>query len=137
MDTTTAFAGLDWVAVIAAAVAAFVAGAIWFGPLFGKAWVAGFGFKEEELGDQNKLKIFGLTLVLNLVMAINLAMFLGAEPTLGFGVAAGFATGLGFAAPLIGVYYLFEGRSLRLFLINGGFAVVNFTVMGAVIPALA
>lgn len=136
MDTTTAFSGLDWAAVIAAAVAAFVAGAIWFGPLFGKAWVTGFGFGEEELGEQNKLKIFGLTLVLNLIMAINLAMFLGADPTIGFGVAAGFATGLGFAAPLIGVYYLFEGRPMKLFLINGGFAVVNFTVMGAVIPAI-
>ena len=137
MDMNTAFAGLDWVAVIAAAVAAFVAGAIWYGPLFGKAWIAGFGFDEEELGGRNQAKIFGLTFVLNIVMAINLAMFLGADPALGFGVAAGFATGLGFAAPLIGVYYLFEGRSMKLFLINGGFAVVNFTVMGAVIPALA
>jgi len=136
MDMTTAFAGLDWVAVVAAAVSAFFAGAIWFGPLFGKAWIAGFGFSEEDLGGQNKLKIFGLTLVLNFVMAINLAMFLGADPTVGFGTAAGFLTGFGFAAPLIGVYYLFEGRSMRLFLINGGFAVINFTVMGAVIPAL-
>ncbi len=65
MDTATAFAGLDWIAVIAAAVAAFVAGAIWFGPLFGKAWIAGFGFDEAELSDRNQAKIFGLTLVLN------------------------------------------------------------------------
>jgi len=137
MDMTTAFTGLDWIGVIAAAFAAFVAGAIWFGPIFGKVWTADFGFNEDELGGRNQAKIFGLTFVLNIVMAINLAMFLGAEPTLGFGVAAGFATGFGFAAPLIGVYYLFEGRSLRLFLINGGFAVINFTVMGAVIPALA
>ena len=38
--------------------------------------LAGLEFKEQELGDRNQLKIFGLTFVLNIVMAINLAMFL-------------------------------------------------------------
>lgn len=137
MDMATSFAGLNWIAVISAAVAAFFAGAIWFGPLFGKSWIAGFGFNEEELGGRNQAKIFGLTLVLNVVMALNLALFLGPEPAMSFGLAAGFFTGLGFAAPLIGVYYLFEGRSVKLFLINGGFAVVNFTVIGSVIAAFS
>jgi hypothetical protein len=34
------------------------------------------------------------------------------------------------------VNYLFEGRSLKLFLINGGYNVAMFTVMGAVLGVL-
>ncbi|NVJ98377.1 MAG: DUF1761 domain-containing protein [Alphaproteobacteria bacterium] len=135
MEMGAAFAGLNWIAVVAAAAAAFFAGAIWYGPLFAKAWMAGFGFKEEELEGRHHGKIFGLTFVLNLVMAWNLAMFLGPEADLMFGVMAGFFTGFGFVAPLIGVFYLFEGRCLKLFFVNAGFAVVSFTLMGAVVAA--
>ena len=69
-------------------------------------------------------------------MLKNLAMFLGPEADTTFGAMAGFFTGFGFVAALIGVQYLFEGRSLRLFLINGGFATLSFTVMGATLGAL-
>jgi hypothetical protein len=35
----------------------------------------------------------------------------------------------------LGVTYLFEHRSLKLFLINAGYQVVTFTVMGAILGA--
>lgn len=135
MDMATAFGSLDWLAVICAAAAVFLAGAVWYGPLFSKAWITDFGFRQEDLAARNQLKVFGLTFVLNIVMATNLAMFIGPQADMAFGLAAGFFTGFGFVAALLGVYYLFEGRPLRLFFVNGGFAVVNFTLMGAVIAA--
>jgi hypothetical protein len=53
-----------------------------------------------------------------------------------------FAAGFGFSASLswvafsIGTNYLFERSSLRLFLIDGGYHVVRFTLMGAVFGLL-
>ena len=136
MDMATAFSNLNWLAIVTAAVSAFVVGGIWYGPVFGKAWMAEFGFVEEELAKRNQAKIFGGTLLLNLLMALNLAMFLGPKFDITFGVSAGFFTGFGFIAALLGVFYLFEGKSLNLFWINGGFCVVSFTVMGLVLGAM-
>jgi len=136
VDMATAFSNLNWLAIVAAAVSAFVVGGMWYGPAFGKAWMAEFGFVEEDLAKPNQAKIFGGTLLLNLLMALNLAMFLGPEADIAFGVSVGFFTGFGFIAALLGVFYLFEGKSLKLFWINGGFAVVSFVAMGLVLGAM-
>jgi hypothetical protein len=136
MDMVTAFSDLNWLAIVAAAVSAFVVGGIWYGPVFGKAWMAEFGFVEKDLAERNQAKIFGGTLLLNLLMAFNLAMFLGPKVDITAGVGAGFFTGFGFIAAFLGVFYLFEGKSLKLFWINSGFAVVSFVVMGLVLGAM-
>ena len=136
MDTASAFDSINWIAIIVAILAPFVLGGLWYGPLFGKAWMAEMGFTEESLKDANPLQIYGGALALNLVMATNLAMFLGGEADLLFGLMAGLFTGLGFVAAMTGVQYLFERRSLRLFLINGGYSTAAFTLMGTILGAI-
>ena len=61
------------------------------------------------------------------------AMFLGPAPALGLAVGAGFAAGLGWVATSYGITYLFEHRSLKLFLINGGYHTVQFTLIGLIL----
>lgn len=136
MDIVSTFSNTSWLAIILAALGAFLVGAAWYGPIFGKVWLAEFGFTDEDLAKRNYIKIFSGTFLLNIVMACNLAMFLGPKAGITFGAIAGFFTGLGFTGALLGVFYLFEGRSARLFLINSGFAIVSFMVMGIVIGAL-
>ena len=68
-------------------------------------------------------------------MAINLAFFIGDNDAV-FGLFAGFATGLGFVSLALGVNYLFEGKPLKLWLINAGYNTVVFSVMGLIIGAL-
>jgi hypothetical protein len=68
-------------------------------------------------------------------MAFNLAVFMGPKASLSFGLFAGAAAGFGWVASSIGVTYLFERRSLKLFLINAGYHAVAFTLMGAIIGA--
>jgi len=58
---------MNWIAVIGAAVAGFVIGGIWYGPLFSKAWQAESGLSDESIKGANMPMIFGLTFVLNLV----------------------------------------------------------------------
>ena len=52
---------IHWLAMIAAAVAGFAVGGIWYGPLFGKAWMAARGIAKEDTAGMNMPLIFGST----------------------------------------------------------------------------
>ena len=126
---------INWIAILGASVSAFVVGGIWYGPLFGKAWMAAFSFTEENLAGRNMGKVFGIAFLLTVVAAINLEMFIGPDGTLAFGTMAGFAAGFGWVAMFLGILYLFEGRSMQAFTINAGYCVVALTLMGAILGA--
>jgi hypothetical protein len=132
MDTANAMANINWLAVLVAAIAGFAVGGLWYGPVFGKAWMQAAGMTEEKINAANPARIYGTTLLLNLIAAFSLAMFIGAGG-LQFGVFAGFMTGLAFVATALGVTYLFEHRPLKLWLINAGYQIVIFTLMGAIL----
>ena len=135
MDPITAFGAINWLAIAAATVSAFMLGGIWYGPLFGKPWMALTGVTEETVAGRNQGMIFAGAFVLTFIMVINLAMFIGPETSLAFGAMAGFFTGAFWIAAMLGVIYLFEGRPLKLFLIEGGYAVAALTIMGAILGA--
>jgi hypothetical protein len=128
---------INWIAVFAAAVACFILGGIWYSKaLFGKAWQREAGLTDAQVASGNKARIFGLTFVLALLAAWNFANFLGPRPSLMFGTAVGFSAGLLWVASSFGINYLFERRSLKLFLINGGYHTLQFTVIGLVLALL-
>ncbi len=126
---------INWLAVVVAAASGFVIGGIWYGPLFGKAWMAATRITEEKANSGNKVLIFGLTFVLNVVAAISLAMLLGPERTWKMGLMYGAITGITFIGTAIGITYLFEQRPLSQFLINVGYQTVNFATMGVILGA--
>jgi len=119
-------------AAIVAAIIAFLVGWLWYSPLlFVKAWQAETGVDDGG----GAPRIFILAFLATLIAAFNLAAFIGRGKGLSFGLFAGFAAGLGWVAMALAIIYLFERRSLRLWLINAGYMTVAFTVMGAVIGA--
>jgi uncharacterized protein DUF1761 len=128
---------VNWLAVLAAAVSTFALGGLWYSPvLFGRAWMSANNLDEADLAKSNMAKIFGLALLLAVIMAANLAAFL-AEPktTAAWGATAGFLAGFGWVALGIATIALFERRSWKYILINGGYMTVSFTVMGLIIGA--
>jgi hypothetical protein len=131
---------ISWLATLAATALAFALGGLWYGPLFGKAWMAEHGFSEAELEkDFDPLRTYGLTALLAALSAIVFGIFLamlGERPPL-FAVGFGFSAGLFWVAASIGTNYLFERSSLALYLINGGYHVARFTLMGAAFGWLA
>jgi hypothetical protein len=130
--------GLWWLSILAATVAAFVIGGIWYSPaVFGRQWMSLNGFTEHDLSRRHMGRVFGLSFVLALVMTVNLAMFLGPSPSLGFCIAAGAAAGIGWSAAGLGIIYLFEGRPFRLWLINGGYQAVTLAAIGGVLGLFA
>jgi hypothetical protein len=121
-------------AILAAAVSAFVIGGLWYSRvLFGKAWERANGFSESPKAGP---RVFLLSFLFTLVMAVNLAFYL-ADPktTAAFGAIAGFLAGFGWAAMGLGIVSLFEQRSWRYSLINGGYLTVALTVMGLILGA--
>jgi hypothetical protein len=124
---------VNWLAVLLAALSAFVLGGLWYGPLFGKAWLRLNGKPEDSPMAGHPAKVFGGSFVLALVSAAVFAMFLGRDPGLGFATAVGAAAGLGWVATSYGINYLFAGRKLGLWLVDGGYHTVQFTLYGAIL----
>jgi len=124
---------MDLVAVVVAALSSFVVGGLWYGPLFGRAWMEASGVTEEKAAEANMGKVMGLSFLLQLVAAGVLLMFIGPDAGFAFTVAAAAAVGLCWVAPAFGVVYLFEQRPLSHWAVNAGYQVVAFTLMGVVL----
>ena len=121
-------------AVLAAAVATFVLGVLWYSPaLFGKAWQREAGVTDEQMRTSNKARVFGLAFILSLVAAFVFALFLGPRPPVSLGLGAGFSAGLCWVAASFGINYLFEQRSFKLWLINAGYHTLQFTIIGLIL----
>jgi hypothetical protein len=125
-----------WLAIILAALAGFLVGGLWYGPLFGKAWMKARGLSEEELkGGANMPLIFGTTFVLNLIAAFmldHLYQTYDAPVGLHYSLVIASIIGVGFIATSIGVNYLFSRMPRSLFLIDAGYWIVIYLVMGAI-----
>jgi len=129
-----AFQHLNWLAIIVAAVSAFLLGGLWYSPvMFVKIWMKEAGITEDDTKKTNMIKVFGLGFILSLIASFFLAMFLGPKAGAGFGALAGFMAGLGWVFTYLGIIYLFEGKSLAHFLINGVYSIVSLTIMGLII----
>lgn len=134
MDPGMSAVDPNLLAVFVAALLGFAIGGVWYGPLFGKAWMSASGMTEERQRAVNPFKVYGLTLLLNLIAAFSLAMFIGMGDWR-FGMFAGFMSGATFVAVGLAITYLFEARPLRLWLINAGYQVLLFTAMGTLLGA--
>jgi len=126
-------ADINWLAVVVATVSSFALGGLWYGPLFSKAWMNLTGMTKEKGAQASMALTFGGTFALNLLIAI--ALLTGPHAGWKMGLHTGIFSSLFFVATSIGVIYLFEQRPLRLWLINAGYQVVNFAIMGSIIGA--
>jgi hypothetical protein len=125
---------LNFWAILAAAVSAFLLGGLWYSPvLFGAMWKRANGFGTDEPPPPGP-KIFAISFLLSLVMSFNLAMFLNdPKTTLGWGATAGFLAGFGWAAMGIGIVSLFERRPWTYAIVNGGYLTIALVLMGTIL----
>lgn len=136
MGLGSVFAGINWLAVIVATIAAFALGGLWYSKsLFGDNWMSEVGLTEDAVNDVNSMRLFGGAFALQFVAATALAVILGQHHDWWAGLRMGLLIGICIVAPAYGITYLFEQRTRRLFLINAGYYVVLFAVMGTIIGA--
>ncbi len=138
------FNTINWLAILVAGISAFVLGGVWYSPLlFGNAWMRENKLTTEDLKKGNAAKIYGWAFILSLIMAANLGMFLADTPAectgncaqntdMSWGAIAGFLAGI-WAFCGLAIVALFEQRSGRYILINGGYLLLALTLMGAII----
>ena len=125
--------GVNLWAALVAAVSTFLLGGLWYSPLlFGKAWQ-----RESNAGTKGRAgppaRAFGLSFAFAMIGAVLFAVWLGPNPSAGHAVAAGAMTGFGFIAIALGINYQFANRSFTLWLIDGGYHSLQFTLFGLIL----
>ena len=125
-------------AVVVATLAFFAVGAIWYTALFGKVWQREVGLSDEQLtGGRNMMLIMGTCFVLEFIVCLTVGHmfdFLAPSDRAKMMIAVGLA--LGVMAPAIGINYLYQRKSLKLFLIDAGHFIVGMAAVGAVFVLL-
>jgi hypothetical protein len=134
MEMHETFLHLNWIAILAAAASAFLIGGLWYS-FFEKPWMVENKLTKELLLQRKLPVVFGLSFLFSFMMAFNLAMFIGTKATAAYGLMAGFLAGFGWVFFSIAIISLFEKRSVKYVLINGGYITVVFSVMGTILGA--
>jgi hypothetical protein len=137
------FAGINYLAVVIAAIAGFGVGAVWYSFLFQKPWMEAMGITAAAMqarasgaAPSTPLPLLlGGSLVGNLVMAFILSAVLHAlgAASFGGGIGIAFLVWLGFVITVMGVNNAFGMRNPMLTVIDGGHWLVVLLVMGAII----
>jgi hypothetical protein len=135
-----AFAGVNYLAVLLAAIAAFIFGGLWYGVL-GKAWLASLGRDEGAVRSGLPMGVrMAVAVAALLVMAYMLAGVIGhlgpGQVTLRNGVIGGFFIWLGFVLTTLIVNYVFQNQRPMLTAIDGGHWLGVLLIEGAVIGAI-
>lgn len=126
---------INHLAVLVCAIANLALGALWYSPaMFYKAWKRENNLSDEVLKKANSAKMYGLSFLFSLIISYNMAFFLGdAKTDAVWGATAGLLTGFGFCSLIFSIIALFEQRSWKYILINGGYITVYFTITGFIL----
>ncbi len=131
---------INYLAVLVAAIGSMILGAIWYGPLFGKVWMNLMGWggmSPEQMAEKKKSagKSYFWMFLGNLVMAYVMSYVVVAFKAMDFagGVQAGFWIWLGFVATVTLGMVLWDGKPVKLWLLNNGFQLLNLCWMGALL----
>jgi uncharacterized protein DUF1761 len=122
---------INWLAALAAAIAGFVLGALWYSPIgFLHLWIRA---AQIQVPPTPTPQMFVLLFVLQLVAASGFALLLGPSPEVAFAMRQALIVGVCLVAGSFAVNDQFENRPWRHFLIDSGYHVVRFLVFGLII----
>ncbi len=122
-------------AVLVAAAANYLIGAIWYAGLFSKPWM--------KLSGIDEMKVTPVSVILALIGALFTSFILAHAVifanaflhTSGFtsGIMVGALNWIGFIAPVTLASVMYEKKSWTLWLINNGYWLVSLVVMGIIL----
>lgn len=154
---------INYLALVIAALSTLAIGFVWYHPkVFGTIWMRETGLTEEKLKGGNMVMIFGMSILYAFLISFFLQIIVihqfgalgmvGGDPTLAkpsfeafmadygsafrtykHGMFHGFIAGLFFGLPVVGINALFERKSWNYILVNGGFWILCFMIMGGII----
>lgn len=127
--------GINIIAVLLATLGFMVVGFLWYGPLFGKRWMALNGFTPETMGSVNMPLMMAKGLTNSLIAAIGISLVLnwkGAEGLLA-SMKTAFLVWLFFSATTALLAHIYEKQKLELTLIHFGNQLTAYLLAGAII----
>jgi hypothetical protein len=127
----------NYAAVFVSALAYWILGAVWYGLLFAKPWLALEQMTAEKAARMNPVLPYVITFVLDLLIAFVLSqicIWRGAN-TASRGAALGILLWIGFVGPITFTNYMYEMRPMQLFAINEFYSLAGLFLMGLILGA--
>jgi hypothetical protein len=127
----------NYLAVVVAAIAYWLLGAVWYGKLFAAAWISLEHVTPEQMQGPQPVWPYIVTLLLNIVIAFFLAQLCAWRNanTAARGAALGILIWIAFVGPITYTTYMYEMRAFQLFAINQFYPLVGLALMGAIVGA--
>ena len=126
-------------AVLVSAIVGMVIGALWYSPiLFGKVWMNLSGFTDKKMQEMKK-KGMAVPYILNfifiLILSYVLALFINASQavTIMQGAIVGFFVWIGFMATLMLNSVLWEGKPVKLYILNIAYHLITVIIMSIIL----
>lgn len=130
--------GVNYLAVLVAAAAYFIIGAVWYAkPVFGKAWMEGIGKTEEQVKAAFSPWKLVWAFVGSFIAAYGLARVLSWMTPVDMyaGVVVGLIASVCFVLAAMTINDIMESRPTKLTVVNVLYHVFGFVVMGIIIGA--
>lgn len=130
---------VNYLALVLSSVASMIIGMIWYGPLFGEAWMKEMGFTKADMEKAKKKGMAGTmftAFVSWLVLSYFAGYFIEMAGTAGDYMASLKVVGaiwLGFIATVSLGSVLWENKSVKLYILNNGYDVVTFAAITAIL----
>ena len=127
----------NYAAVFVSALTYWILGAVWYGFLFAKPWMALEQMTAEKAAGMNPILPYAITFALNLLIAFVPAQIRiwRSVNTAARGAALGILLWIGFVGPMAFTNYMYEMRPMQLFAINEFYSLVGLCLMGAILGA--
>lgn len=131
---------LNYLAILVGIIFNQVLGATWYS-VWSKPWMAGVGLTMEDMeamkGTPRQWYPYVVAIVGALVFTFGLAVLVqgtGADGVLD-GLTLGLLASVAFIVTSYATTYSFEGRGLKIFLINIGYPLISYSVIGILLAA--
>ncbi|NQV16784.1 DUF1761 domain-containing protein [bacterium] len=135
---------VNYWAVLVSALVFFGIGALWYGVLFGKAWMKATGITQESLeadkAETNMVKSFGIMFISSLLMAAATAHLIDYllvvfpdSSAISIGLTTAFWAWLGYILAYILTAPAYENRPWSYVFINGGYWLTGMLSTGLIV----
>jgi len=141
---------INYLAIIVAGLVPMILGALYYGPVLGKAWLSSMGKTEEEMQPNNMAVTYGLALLCAMIASFTIKMlvellhkdvneagelFFGSFHTFGHGAFHGAFAAIFAICPILVSLMLFHKFSGKTILMNVVFWILCFALMGGILDA--
>ena len=141
MNWMSELQSINYLAVAAAAMTSYILGFAWYHwAVFGEAWANALNITKEEADNTEGLGVaFAMSLVSGLMKALLITLLFAAMNVSGVvsGAVFGAAVAIAFTLTSLSYYNGFARAPSKLTMINSAHSVVELTLIGAVVGAIA